>query len=127
MSSVRVEEPCRWIIQSRSVGLKEHETPRALGAVQHELDLGVRPLLDVVVTGIPDRHSAAPVLALRDVTLEGRVLQGMVLGVHGQVVLFRRLGKALGEGPRGQHAVAFETEIPMEAPRVVLLNHESLP
>ncbi len=109
------------------LGLEEHETPRAPGSVEHEFDLGVRPFLDVVVARVPDRHLAAAVLALRDVALEGRVLQGMVLGVHGQMVLLRGLGQALRQGPRGQDAVAFEPEVPVQAPRVVLLNHESPP
>ena len=70
--------------------------------------------------------SAAAVLALRDLTLEGGVLQWMVFGVHGQVVLLRRLGEPFGKRPGGQHAVVLEPEIPVEAPCVVLLNHEVL-
>ena len=41
------------------------------------------------VAGIPDVDVAAAVLALRDVAGEGRVLERVVLGVHGEVVLLR--------------------------------------
>jgi hypothetical protein len=108
------------------VGLEEHEASRAPLPVEHELDFGVRPLLHVIRTGVPDRHPAAPVLALWDVALEGRIFQRMVLGVHGEVVLLRGLGQALGERPRDKDAIAFEPEIPVETARVVLLDHESL-
>ena len=125
-ASARVDEPCRWIIQSRSLVWKSTKLPLPLFPVQHELDFGVRPLLHVVGAGVPDRHPAAPVLALRDVALEGRILQRMVLGMHGKVVLLRGLRQSLRERPRGKHAVAFEPEVPVEAARVVLLNDESL-
>src|SRR5208283_4760875 len=51
---------------------------------------------DVVVTLVPDGHLAASVLALRYLPLERGVLEGMVLGVHCEMVLIRDSGRPLG-------------------------------
>ena len=94
--------------------------------MEDEFDLSVGPLLDVVAAGIPDRHPPAAVLTTWDVSLEGGVLQRMVLGVHGEMVLFRSLGYALGEGPGDEDAVALESQVPVQASCVMLLDHEEL-
>ena len=49
----------------------------------------------------------------------------MVLGMDGQVVLLRVGRDAPGHGPAGQHAVALEPQVPMEAGGVVLLDDET--
>ena len=97
--------------------LEQHEASGGPRPMEHELDLGIGPFLDVVVTRVPDRHTAAPVFALRDLALEGRILKGMILGVHGEMVLFRRLGKTLGESPRDEHTLSLEPEVPVETAR----------
>ena len=71
------------------LGLEQDESAGGPGAMEDELDLGVGPLLDVVVALVPDGHLATPVLALGNLALEGGVLEGMVLRVHCQVVLIR--------------------------------------
>ena len=48
----------------------------------------------------------------------------MVLDVDGQVLLAGLEGNALRDGPAGQGAVALETEVVVEAPRVVPLDDE---
>src|SRR6202021_3320521 len=73
-----------------------------------------------------DGPAYARVLALGDVALERRVLQGMILGVHGKVVLLRRLGETLGQRPGGEHTIPFEPEVPVQTPCVVFLDHEAL-
>ena len=124
--SVRVDGPWRWIIQLRSFVWNSTKSPLALEPWSDELDLGVGPLLHLVVAPVPNRHAAASVLSLGDVPLEGRVLEGMVLGVHGEAVLVGRLGEALGDGPRDQHAITLEPQVPVQAARMVLLDHEPL-
>ena len=104
--------------------LEEHEAIGHPGAVEHELDLGVRPLLHLVVAAVPDRHLAAAVLAFGYLPLEGRVLEGVVLGVHREMVLLRRFGKPFGESPRSEHATALQPQVPVETPGMVLLDHE---
>ena len=56
-------------------------------------------LFRLVRPRIPDDHLAAAVLPLGDGALEGRVLQRMVLGVHGKVVDRRGVGQVLGHRP----------------------------
>ena len=85
---------------------------------------GVRPLLEIKVAPVPDGHLPAAVLPGRDLPLEGSVVQGVVLGVHGQVVGLRVLRHALGEGPGDQDTVVLEAEVPVERPGVVLLDDE---
>ena len=106
--SARVEGPCRWIIQLRSFVWNRTKPPDARSAVEDELHLGVGPLLDLVVALVPDGHPAAAVLAPRDFALEGGVLERVVLGVHGEMVLLGRLGEALGERPGDEDPVALE-------------------
>ena len=86
--------------------------------------LAVAPLLELVGAGIPDRHLAAAVLAGRDRALERAVLDRVVLGLHGEVVLLRVGRHAAGQRPAHQHAVVLEPEVPVQAPGVVLLDHE---
>ena len=68
-----------------------------------------------------------PYSPLRDLALEGRVLQRVVLGVHGEVVHRRVVGDALGQRPGDQHAVALQPEVPVQPAGVVLLHHEACP
>ena len=84
-----------------------------------------RELLLLIGAGVPDRHRAGAVLALRDGALERAVLERVVLGVHGQVVLPRIGRHVLGDGPAHQHPVALEAEVEVHAAgRVVLLDDE---
>ena len=66
----------------------------------------------------------APYWPRRDLALEVEVLERVILGGGGEVVVPRRLGQALRERPRGEHAVVLEPQIPVQAPGVVLLDHE---
>ena len=82
-------------------------------------------LLDELVRAvIPDLDRAGAVVALRDLALERRVLERMVLDVHGEMLLAGLERHALRHGPRGEHAVALEAEVVVEAPRVVPLHDE---
>src|SRR5205807_3680361 len=82
-------------------------------------------LLDELVrAAVPDLDRAGAVVTLRDVALEGRVVERMVLDVYGQRALSRFERHALGNGPRGERAVSLEAEVVVETPRVVTLDDE---
>jgi hypothetical protein len=102
------------------------EDVAALGPppAQPDDDLPRVPLLRLVRAGVPDRHPAAAVLARRDLAGELQVLDGVVLGAHGQPHGVRLGGQALGHRPRRQHAVALQPHVPVQAAGVVLLHHE---
>ena len=71
---------------------------------------------------VPEHDGARSVLALRDDTFEGAVLDGVVLDVHGEPLVAGVEGRALGHGPAEQHAVELEPEIVVEPGRGVLLD-----
>ena len=107
-----------------AAGREQHVAAVQPLAVQEDLDLAVGPLQHLVGAVIPDGDGAAAVLAARDLAVEGRVLQRMVLRVHGQVVLRRVVGDPLRQGPGDEHPAAFQPEIPVQPARMVLLHHE---
>src|SRR6185437_93572 len=94
-------------------------------AVQRDLDLARLPLEHLVGAPVPDLHRPRAVLALGYLAMEVHVLERMVLRPHGQVVFLGRLRQALGHGPRGQHAVALQAQVPVQARRRVLVHDEA--
>ena len=64
------------------------------------------------------------VLAGRDLALERRVRERMVLDVHGEPLLARLERDALRHGPARERAVPLEAEVVVEPPRVVALDDE---
>ena len=94
-------------------------------AVQRDDDLVVAQLLGLVRAGVPDRHRAGPVLALRDVAVEREVLERVIFGAYREVVRLVPQRDALRNRPRPEHAVVFEPQIPVETTRVVLLHDEA--
>jgi hypothetical protein len=96
----------------------------ALGGAERDDDLVVAPLLELVGAGVPDGDVAGAVLPGGDAALEGAVLQRVVLGLHGQVVLRRVGGFAAGERPADEDAVVLEAEVPVQTAGVVLLDDE---
>ena len=83
------------------------------------------PLQLLVGAPVPDVDLAAAVAALGDLAREVDVLQRVVLHMHGQVVALGIGRDALGHRPADQHAVALQPEIPVQAGRMVLLDHEA--
>ena len=57
--------------------------------------------------------------------MELEVLERVVLGAHGQPVLVRVLRDAARQRPGGERALVLEPQVPVEAARVVLLDHEA--
>ena len=88
-------------------------------------DLGVLELLGLVCARVPDLHRARAVLARRDLAVEVDVLERVVLGVDGEPILVRIAWHPARQRPRHQDAVALQAQVPMQAPRVVLLDHEA--
>src|SRR5262249_44409752 len=103
------------------------ERPQAVQALAAEAhrEAAVALLLHrLVVAAVPDLDRPAAVLALRDLALEARVVERVVLDVHGQVALALAQRDALGDGPAGERAVALEAEVEVQPPRVVALDDE---
>ena len=86
--------------------------------------LALAPLLPLVDPGVPDGDLAGTVLALRDGALERAVLQGVVLGHHGQAVGVRVQRWSLGHCPGDQHTGVLQAEVPVQPPGVMLLDDE---
>jgi hypothetical protein len=94
-------------------------------AVERDDDLVLLELVAVVGPAVPDDHLAGPVVALGDLSLEVDVVERMVLDVHGQVVALGVLRDPLWQGPRDEHTVPLQPEVPVQPPGVVLLDDEA--
>ena len=57
--------------------------------------------------------------------MEVEVLERVVLGADRDAVVARRRRDAVGERPRGEHAVVLQPQVPVQARRVVLLDDEA--
>ena len=73
---------------------------------------------------VPDLHRAGAVVPLRDLALEGGVLERVILDVHRQVLRAGLERHALRHRPARQRAVALEAEVVVEAGRIVALDDE---
>ena len=93
--------------------------------MQAHREAAVALLLDqLVVALVPDLDRAAAVLAGRDLALERRVGERMVLDVDGQVALALAQRDALGHGPALQGAAALDAEVVVQPAGVVALDDE---
>ena len=72
-------------------------------------------------------HRPGAVVAGGDLALEVEVLERVVLGVDRDAVVLGVVGDPVGHRPRREHAVVLEAQVPVQAPRVVLLDDEALP
>jgi len=110
-----------------AVELRRHERPLALQppAVQDHRQRAVGPLaLDLVGAVIPDLDPPRPVLAARDVALERRVLERVILDVHGERALAGPQRHAARERPAAQDAVVLEAEVVVQPAGRVALDDE---
>ncbi len=85
------------------------------------------PLLleELVRALVPDLDRAGAVLPGRDDTFEVRVVERVVLDVHGEMPLAPAERNALGYGPARERTVSLEPEVVVEAPGRVALDHEA--
>jgi hypothetical protein len=85
----------------------------------------VRLLLDELVGAVvPDLDRARAVVPLRDLALEGRIGERVVLDVHREHLRPRLERDALRDGPAEENAAALEAEVVVEPARVVALDDE---
>ena len=129
----QVDEPLPFgVLALPPAGVDEGELPgaaqaAALGAGQRGDDLpAVDPFLEFVRAVVPDGDFAGAVLALGNGAFKRGVVQGVVLGLDGQVVLAAGLRDALGQGPGHQHALVLQPEIEVQPAGVVLLDHKGV-
>src|SRR5581483_1609036 len=87
------------------------------------------PLLleQIVRAVVPDLDRARAVLPLRDLAVERRVLERMVLDVDGERTPSRLEGNALRHRPRGESAALLQAEVVVQPPCVVTLHDEDRP
>jgi hypothetical protein len=82
------------------------------------------PLDELERAVVPDLDGAGAVVARRDLALECRVVEGMVLDVDGERTLAGLQGDALRDGPGRERAFQLEPEVVVEPPSVVALDDE---
>src|SRR5439155_22545382 len=110
-----------------AVELRRHERPEAVESLAVEVhgQPAVLLLLDELVGAlVPDLDSTGAVLALRDLALESRVVERVILDVDGERPLARLERHALRHGPACEGAVTLETEVVVEPASVVALDDE---
>ena len=110
-----------------AVELRRHERPRPVEAlaVQPDREAAVALLLDQLVRpAVPDLDRAGAVVAGRDLPLEVRVVERMVLDVDGERAPARLERDALRDRPARERAIALEPEVVVEPPSVVPLHDE---
>ena len=109
----------------------QREAPAQLVPVQVQVELAElaalgrgSPVHRAVRAAVPDDHRAGTVVAGRDHALEAGVLQGMILGAHGEPLLGGVERRAAGDRPACQHTVDLQPQVPVHVARGVLLHHE---
>src|SRR6202171_1830456 len=107
-----------------AVGPKQDVSTLELFAVEDDHDFAVGPVLDVVSAAVPDQNLARAVVAGRDVAMKVDVVERVVLHVDREVIGLRVHGNALRDRPGDEHAIVLEPEVPVQPPRVVLLDDE---
>src|SRR5207248_2605413 len=98
-------------------------------AVQRDVEMAFRQTFVGIESrlpapAIPHDHRAAAVLAFWNVALEIEVLHRMVFGADSQPFFAGDQARPFGHGPALERAAELEPQIVMNAPRVVLLDHE---
>ena len=109
--------------------LHQRPAPVELEAAQIEEQLaGLEPRARILHRHphalVPEDDRAGSVVALRNHALELRIVQRMVLHVDGHALVLRVGRWSPGNGPREQHAVKLQPEIPVESGGIVLLHDE---
>ena len=108
---------------------RRHEGPRPTQplAMQAHGQAAVAFLLhEVVRPAVPDLDRAGAVVPGRDLALERRVLERMVLDLHREMLLSGLERNAFRHRPGGEGAVTLEAEVVMEPPGVVPLDDEGV-
>jgi hypothetical protein len=88
-------------------------------------DLLRLPLLAGVGAAIPDTDLAGAVAPGRDRALEVDVVERVVLDMDSLAVVLRVLRQPVRYRPRGERSIMLETQVPVQAPCVVLVHDEA--
>ncbi len=81
-------------------------------------------LEELVGAAVPDLDRSGAVLSGRDLALEIRVIQRVILHVDSQVTLASLERNPLRHGPAGERAVPLEPEVVVQPPGSVALDDE---
>ena len=104
-----------------------HQCPGPVETLAFETDgqTAVLLLLDELIGAVvPDLDASRTVLTCGDLTLEGRVVEWMVLDMDGEGLLPGLERNALRDRPACEGAVALEPEVVVQSARVVTLDDE---
>src|SRR6202047_1429259 len=89
-----------------------------------------KPLLRIALrlpsAAVPDDHRARAIFALRNISLEIKVFDPVVIGADRKPLFAGREARAFGDRPAFQHSVHLEPQIVMEPSRRVFLHDEFL-
>lgn len=107
----------------------EGEATAQLVAREHEVELALLEALfggeveEAHLSTVPHDHGACAVVSVRDHALEIEILDGVILGVDGQVFGVDVEARPLGYGEAREHPRRFEAQIVVAAGRVVQVHH----
>jgi hypothetical protein len=122
------EEP---LLLATLIPARADERPLAVQLVAREVEDELAP--GQALVGIADRaphppvphdHGAGTVVTGRDDPFEVRVLDRMILDLHGHALVGGIGRRPLRHGPRAECPAELEPEVPVEAPSRVLLDDE---
>ena len=77
------------------------------------------------IAPIPQLHSAAAILSVRNRAFKIAVIEWVVFDFHGESLVARIKRRAFGYSPGFEHASQFEPQVVMQTPRRVLLYDEA--
>src|ERR1700732_2638929 len=110
----------------------QYKTSGQLATVQNKLQFATIDLLGGREIAfhfegalVPEDHLASAIISLRYFALKLCVLERMIFGLNGQALIYRIHRWTLRHGPGFHHAIHFQTEIVVQASRVMFLNNES--
>src|SRR5439155_6867613 len=111
------------------------EDPLALHPLAFEREVEV-PFLDRLVliltrignppARVPQHYGAAAIFARGNGSLEAAIIERVILNVHREPLFIGIETRPFGHRPALEDAVEFETKIPVQPPRGVLLNDEAV-
>ncbi len=76
---------------------------------------------------VPDDDGAGAVIPFGNHALEVAVLERVVFDADGETLIGWICGRTFGDRPRHEHAVHFETQIPMQPRRIVHVHDQQAP
>ena len=107
--------------------LRRHQGPEPLQPLTFEADgqPAVALLLDELVhSRVPDLDRPSAIVSGRDLALEARVVEWVILDVNGEVPLAGLERNPLRDRPACERPVALEAKVVVESPSIVSLHHE---